>query len=89
MKKDHALCCEKDIRNVKHLEHQKQTLTNWNGSCFSLSIIWILLFLLVAFSSFLFLFFLLSLHIHIWTGIFRQMFFPVVFQSPVSRTTWL
>jgi len=49
----------------------------------------ILLFLLVSppFSSFLFL--LPSSHMHLWTGIFRKIFFPIGFQSAVSWATLL
>jgi len=46
-----------------------------------------LLFLLVTFLIITLLIFLLSLHMHIWTGIFRQIFFPAGFQSPKNRTT--
>jgi len=37
--KDHVSCSLKISGIIKHLEHHYQTLTNWNGSCFSLSIV--------------------------------------------------
>jgi len=38
MKEDHVSCLFKDIRINKAFEERNQSLTNWNGSCFSLSI---------------------------------------------------
>jgi len=51
---------------IKHFEDHNQTLTNWNGSCFTLSIVSLTFFCLSRpSSSLLFLIFLLSLHMHI------------------------
>ena len=67
MKEDQISCLFIDIR-IKHLEDHNQTLTNWNGSCFSLSITSLTFFCLSPASSLLlFLIFLLSLLMHIWT----------------------
>jgi len=49
MKEDHASCQFKDmcIGITNHLVDHNQTLTNWNGSCFSLAIMSLVFLLLV------------------------------------------
>ena len=67
MNEDHRLCLLKACAAIKHFERQNQTHTNWNGSCFSFSIMALAFYASARiFVSLLFHFFFL-LHMHVWT----------------------
>ena len=67
---------------INHREKHNQTLTNWKGSCFSLSIMSLAFsacrHLSHHYSSYNFCF----LHIY-WLGVFREKFFPICFKLPL------
>ena len=90
VKEDHVLCLFENIKIKSNLKITSKTITNWNGSWFSLSIMSITFFYLSPpSSSLLFLICLLSLFKHTWSQHVASNVLPCLFLVSGKPTAWL
>ena len=87
MKEDHLSCLFKDTL-IKLFQNRNQTLTNWNVSCFSLSITRLAFSACRHLSHHYFFYFVLSLHRRIRTPHVSSKFLPCRFLISGKLTAW-